>query len=37
MKAPNFEYRRPESLTEALELLAQHGDDATIIAGGQSL
>ncbi len=37
MKASNFEYQRPESLTEALELLAQHGDDATIIAGGQSL
>jgi carbon-monoxide dehydrogenase medium subunit len=28
---------RPESLDQALQLLAQHGDDARILAGGQSL
>jgi carbon-monoxide dehydrogenase medium subunit len=33
----HFEFRRPESLTEALELLGQHGDDARPIAGGTAL
>ena len=37
MKAPRFSYVRPESLDEALRLLAQHGEDARILAGGQSL
>lgn len=37
MKAPAFRYCRPASLQEALELLRQHGDDARILAGGQSL
>jgi carbon-monoxide dehydrogenase medium subunit len=37
MKSAPFEYRRPESLAEALEILAQHGDAATPLAGGQSL
>ena len=37
MKAPRFSYIRPESLESALELLADHGDDARILAGGQSL
>lgn len=37
MKPAPFTYHRPEDLTEALTLLAQHGDDAVIIAGGQSL
>ncbi len=37
MKAPKFEYARPESLDRALELLDEHGDDARILAGGQSL
>ncbi|HEY8641473.1 MAG TPA: xanthine dehydrogenase family protein subunit M [Candidatus Dormibacteraeota bacterium] len=32
-----FEYRSPASLDEALQLLAQHGDDAKVMAGGQSL
>jgi carbon-monoxide dehydrogenase medium subunit len=34
MKPAPFEYRAPASLEEALELL---GDDATVLAGGQSL
>lgn len=32
-----FDYRRPVSLDEALGLLAEHGDDAKVMAGGQSL
>jgi aerobic carbon-monoxide dehydrogenase medium subunit len=32
-----FDYKAPTSLEEALQLLAQGGDDAKIIAGGQSL
>jgi carbon-monoxide dehydrogenase medium subunit len=30
-------YQRPERLAEALALLAEHGDDAKVLAGGQSL
>ena len=37
MKAPRFSYVRAESLEHALQLLAEHGDDARILAGGQSL
>ena len=37
MKAPRFGYLRPEKLDDALQLLAEHGDDARILAGGQSL
>jgi aerobic carbon-monoxide dehydrogenase medium subunit len=33
----NFEYRAPTSLDEALALLAEHADDAKVLAGGQSL
>jgi len=32
-----FEYLAPSSLEEALSALSEHGDDAKIIAGGQSL
>ena len=37
MKSPPFEYARAASIEEACGLLAQHGDDAKLIAGGQSL
>ncbi len=37
MKNPPFTYHRPETLAEALALLAEHGDEAKILAGGQSL
>jgi carbon-monoxide dehydrogenase medium subunit/6-hydroxypseudooxynicotine dehydrogenase subunit alpha len=37
MKPPPFEYDAPESVAEALDLLARHGDDAKVLAGGQSL
>jgi carbon-monoxide dehydrogenase medium subunit len=32
-----FDYVRAESVTEALGLLAEHGDDAKLLAGGHSL
>ena len=32
-----FEYFRPTTLDEAVKLLAQHGDDAKLLAGGHSL
>lgn len=37
MKAAPFEYVRPASLAEACALLEEHGADAKLIAGGQSL
>ncbi len=37
MKAPRFAYARPDNLDEVLALLAEHGDEARILAGGQSL
>jgi carbon-monoxide dehydrogenase medium subunit len=36
MKLPRFTYHLPETLDEALDLLARH-DDAKVLAGGQSL
>jgi carbon-monoxide dehydrogenase medium subunit len=33
----SFDYERPASLEEALGLLAAHGDEAKVMAGGQSL
>jgi CO/xanthine dehydrogenase FAD-binding subunit len=37
MKPAPFEYDAPDSIEEALDLLARHGDDAKVLAGGQSL
>jgi aerobic carbon-monoxide dehydrogenase medium subunit len=37
MKAAAFDYVRARSVPEALALLAQHGETAKLIAGGQSL
>ena len=37
MKAPDFLYRRPDSLEEALGLLADNMGSAQVLAGGQSL
>jgi aerobic carbon-monoxide dehydrogenase medium subunit len=37
MKPPPFDYQVPASTDEALELLARHGADARLLAGGQSL
>ena len=33
----SFEYHRPASLDEAVSLLQEHGDDASLLAGGHSL
>src|SRR5438552_3210928 len=37
MKPPPFVYHRPDTLDEALDLLGEHGDEAKVLAGGQSL
>jgi carbon-monoxide dehydrogenase medium subunit len=37
MYPPKFDYVAPRSLDEALEVLAEHGSDAKLLAGGQSL
>ena len=37
MKPPPFAYFAPTSVQEAAQLLAEHGDDAKVLAGGQSL
>jgi carbon-monoxide dehydrogenase medium subunit len=37
MKPAPFAYHAPRSVEEAVELLAAHGDDAKVLAGGQSL
>ena len=37
MKPPPFTYYRPETRTEVDDLLSELGDDAKILAGGQSL
>ncbi|MDD9984249.1 MAG: xanthine dehydrogenase family protein subunit M [Gammaproteobacteria bacterium] len=36
MRPPPFSYADPSTVEEALGLLAEHGDDAGILAGGQS-
>ena len=37
MKPPRFRYCAPDMLDEALALLDQYGEDAKVLAGGQSL
>jgi aerobic carbon-monoxide dehydrogenase medium subunit len=37
MKPPRFDYLSPRSIDEALGVLARHGDEAKVLAGGQSL
>jgi aerobic carbon-monoxide dehydrogenase medium subunit len=37
MKLPEFEYEAPATLAEAVGLLAEHQDEASVLAGGQSL
>ncbi len=37
MKPPKFEYHDPSSIDEAVQLLAEHGDEGKVLAGGQSL
>jgi 2-furoyl-CoA dehydrogenase FAD binding subunit len=37
VKPAAFRYERPETVEEAVALLAEHGDEAKVLAGGQSL
>lgn len=37
MKSPDFGYLKARSVQEAVTLLARHGDDARVLAGGQTL
>nr|MDT0665012.1 FAD binding domain-containing protein [Micromonospora sp. DSM 115978] len=37
MKPPVFDYRAPTTVAEAVRLLADLGDEAKVLAGGQSL
>lgn len=37
MKPRPFDYARPDTVDEVLALLAEYGDDARLLAGGQSL
>ena len=37
MKPKPFDYVRPDTVEEALAILAEHGDDAKVLAGGQTL
>jgi 2-furoyl-CoA dehydrogenase FAD binding subunit len=37
MKPRPFDYVRPDTVDEAVAILAEHGDDARILAGGQTL
>ena len=37
MKLPYFEYEAPATIADAVELLTKHQDEASVLAGGQSL
>jgi carbon-monoxide dehydrogenase medium subunit len=37
VKPAPFDYHAPEAVADAVALLAEHGDDAKVLAGGQSL
>ena len=37
MKLPPFEYEAPTTVAEAVDLLAEYNDEASVLAGGQSL
>jgi aerobic carbon-monoxide dehydrogenase medium subunit len=37
MKLPQFDYEAPTTVSEAQQLLADHADQASVLAGGQSL
>jgi carbon-monoxide dehydrogenase medium subunit len=37
MKLPPFDYEAPETVAAAVDLLAEHQDEASVLAGGQSL
>src|SRR5271166_5689489 len=37
MIPPPFEYLRPKTVPEAIAMLQEHGDEAKLLSGGQSL
>src|SRR5271157_154329 len=37
MIPPSFEYLRPKTVPEAIAMLQEHGDEAKLLSGGQSL
>ena len=37
MKVPDVGYEAPTTVAEAIDLLAEHQDEASVLAGGQSL
>ncbi|RYE96030.1 MAG: xanthine dehydrogenase family protein subunit M [Oxalobacteraceae bacterium] len=37
MKAPDFDYAKPRTLDDVYALLAEYGDEARLLAGGQTL
>ncbi len=37
MKLPEVDYEAPTTVAEAVDLLAEYGDEASVLAGGQSL
>ena len=37
MYPASFEYLKPHNVSEAIDLLRRYGDDAKLLAGGQSL
>jgi aerobic carbon-monoxide dehydrogenase medium subunit len=37
MKLPHVDYEAPKTVSEAVDLLAEHQDEASVLAGGQSL
>jgi aerobic carbon-monoxide dehydrogenase medium subunit len=37
MKLPPVDYEAPRTVSHAVDLLAEHGDEASVLAGGQSL
>ena len=37
MQLPPFEYVKPQTLAEGLDLLAEHGDKAGIMSGGTDM
>jgi carbon-monoxide dehydrogenase medium subunit len=37
MIPPSFDYHAPKTLPDALKLLAEHGEEAKVLSGGQSL
>jgi carbon-monoxide dehydrogenase medium subunit len=37
MKAPAFSYVRPQNLEDVIALMQEHGEEASLLAGGQTL